>query len=192
MAQAARRKFPPAAGAMGWIGAALMTAGFLLELVALGLLMWMAFTRNAILVLPIIAAFLISFGFIGAAVLVWRRAWKLAGAAQPSAMTPDDRTRFIREGVIVTMANALALGAFAFLVLQLPGSVEHRVTLAAVPICVSVPISLLGTNRILKMLNRPPRRFLGLPERYEVISDMAMALVAAVVLLFAGLFLIPQ
>lgn len=90
------------------------------------------------------------------------------------------------------MANVLAFGAFAFLVLQLPGSFEHRFVLAAVPICLSVPISSLGTNRILKMLNRPPRRFLGLSERHHVISEVAIAVVAAVALLLAGLFLIPQ
>lgn len=98
MTKAARRSFPAAPGAMGWVGAALLTAGFLLELVALGLLMWMAYTRNVLLVLPIIAAFLVSFGFIRAAVLVWRRAWKRAAAAQSSSVTPEDRTRFIREG----------------------------------------------------------------------------------------------
>jgi hypothetical protein len=192
MTQVARRRFPYAPGVLGWIGGALMIAGGLSQIAAVVLLMWMIFSGNGGIVVLIVGAFALGMAFIIGTIFLWKLAWKRSGSPQPDVLTLDQQAQLIREGALVAALNLLAIAAFAYLFLQLPGSMAHRFALAAVPFFLVTAVNAIYTNRFSKRLNRPPKRFLGLPSRFSLRGEIALGLVSAVLVLCAGLFLFPR
>ena len=186
MAQVARRRFPYAPGVLGWVGGGFLMGGFLGELTAIVLFIWLG------LPLAASAVFLVSLGLFGGAVVIWRLAWKRAGVVNPDTLTAEQRTQAMRDGIIIMLTSAVPFVVFVYLFWRLQGSTEHRFVLAAIPVLMGLPITLAFTNRLSKRINRPPRRFLGLPGRYSLLAEVALSLLAAAGLLYAGLFVIPK
>ena len=193
MAQAPKRRFPPAPGALGWLGLALAVVGLVLQFAAYALLFWLALNRNLALVAPFIGAFVISLGLLATAFFAFRLAWKRDPTGRPagSAMTSDQRRRVLWSVALTTPTELIAVGAFVYLGFSLPGSYGHRLMLAAVPVVAGSLVSYLGLAWTRSVLNRPPPNVLGLAPRREKVLFSIVCLLSIALLLVAGLFVIP-
>ena len=186
------RRFPPAPGALGWLGLALAVAGLVLQFAVYALLFWLALNRNLALVAPVIGAFVISLGLFGMAVFAFRLAWKRhpVGRPAPSPMTTEQRRRVFRSFALTTPIELVAVGAFLYLAFSLPGSSSHRILLAGVPVIAAGLVSYVGVTWRRRVMGRPPLNMLGLAPGHETIVYSAFCLFAVALLLYAGLFVI--
>ena len=192
MAQAAKRRFPPAPGLLGWLGVGLTSVGGLLEVAAILLLGWLAISRNSGLILPAIGTFVLSVGFIGSAAYVWSTANKRVGILRQSSLTEDQR-REMRSGLsIILITDVCIVAGFLAVALAVHGSMIGRFCLACVPLVIGGIPAYYGLVRMHKASNRPAPRLLGLSQRASALLYISLAVIAAIGLLFTGLYLLAR
>lgn len=192
MAQPAKRRFPPAPGLLGRLGLALVIAGAVLEFTAGALFVWLAVTRNLTLILPLVAAGVLSLALFAMGFFTFRLAWKRHPVGRPtqSSLTSEQRRTVLRSFALTTPIELAAAGAFLYLAFSLPGSPTRRMLLAAVPLVFAGLVSYLGVTWRRTVMNRPPLNILGLAPRQETIVYTTVCLVLIVLLLYAGFFVI--
>lgn len=183
--------FPPAPGALGWVGAGFVFLALLSQVAAVILLMLLVVNRNGRLAIPTIALFLLSFPVLGVAMAVWRIAWRRAGTIRPtSPISAERRQTIIRAIIIMSLASVLGVGGYVFLALSLSG--QRRFFIGMVPLVLSSIASHYAVVKMREARGVPSPGLLGWRPRHEVAVFTVVALAISALVLFAGLFWIPN
>ncbi|MEO9007471.1 MAG: hypothetical protein ABI401_10195 [Candidatus Dormibacter sp.] len=190
MNAATPRRFPPAPGAMGWVGAAFVVAALVCQLVAGILLMLLIVNRDGGIVLPMVASFLLGFLLLAIAWLIWRTALQRAGSPPQSTVPREQRRELLIALAVMNAAAIVGIGGFIYLALHLTG--VRRFAIALVPLTLAEIGSHYGVLKLRKIRGRPSPGILGWKPRHELAVVSVAALAISAFLLISGLFWIPN
>ena len=162
-------------GPYGWAGAILLLAGLACEAVAVFAVMGAAFNNDLSKAMPLVILFPVSLPLFAAGGWLLQLGSKRAGNPPPSSVATERRPALLWAGAVILVGSVLGFGGFLYLAFALQGS--RRLTLAFAALLAGGVISEFGVQKMLKVLGRPARRFLGLSPKRSLIFSIAFLLI---------------